>query len=1118
MQARLAPAAVAAALLACAGAAHAQSTRLLRQPTASARDIAFAYAGDIWIVPRTGGDARRVTSLPGVESDPHLSPDGRLLAFTGEYGGNPDVYVVPVEGGEPRRLTWHPGADRVRGWTPDGKRVVFASGRTSAPIQYPRLWSVALEGGVPEVLPMPRAAAGDFAPDGGRIAYQPVEPWEQEMRSYRGGQNRPVWVMDLKTYDVETLPWKDSRDSDPVWLGRTIYFLSDRDWATNVWAYDVDTKQLRQVTHYADYDVKSLGAGGGVVVYEQAGYIHLFDPTSGTDRRVDIRVSGDFPWAMPRWVEVAKSLENPSLSPTGVRALFEARGDVVTVPVDKGDARDLTPASSGSHDHAPVWSPDGKHIAWFSDASGEYRLMIGDQDGATKPREIPLERPTFYYTPAWSPDGKKLLYTDAGLNLWVLDVASGKATRADGDNFAPPERTMDPVWSPDSRYIAYAKRLNSQFHAIFVYSLEGGTARQLTDGLSDAIKPAWDRSGKYLYFLASTDYGLNSGWLDMSSYDRPVQRGIYLAVLAADEPSPILPERGDEGAAAAPDSAANGAGNAKGSNGAKDAKDAKKAAPAAPARVRIDFDGIMQRVVALPVPTRDYAHLVAAGAGQIFYVERIPHRADVLHRFDLKTKKSVEFVPAIAETGDGVQFAVSADGKKVLFQTGNDRGMPTGVWAVADAGGAPPKPGEGVLKTAGLRVRVDPRAEWKQIFREAWRIERDYLYVPNMNGADWDAVWRMYAPMVDDVRHRADLTYLMDVMQGELALAHTFVRGGDVPEVEAPPVGLLGADLEVADGRYRIARIYSGENWNPDLQAPLSAPGVDVRVGDYILEVNGVELRAPQNPYAAFEGTAGKQTILRVNSRPTLEGSRLVTVVPVASEAALRQRAWMEDNRRKVDQLSGGKLAYVWLPNTAAGGYTNFNRYYFAQQDKQGAIIDERFNSGGSAADYIVDVLSRKLHGYFNNPVGNRTSWTSPGAGIWGPKVMIVNEMAGSGGDLLPYMFKQMRIGPLVGTRTWGGLVGIWDAPRLVDGGSITAPRGGFYNLKGEWDVENIGVSPDIEVEQTPKDVIAGKDPQLERAVQEALRLLAENPVKLLPEPKPPVRPKRPAATKATNQ
>ncbi|HET9982180.1 MAG TPA: PDZ domain-containing protein [Longimicrobiales bacterium] len=1113
MPRRLAPAALAVALLACAAPAHAQSTRLVRQPSVSARDIAFAYAGDVWIVPRAGGEAHRVTSLPGVESDPHLSPDGRMLAFTGEYGGNPDVYVVPAEGGEPRRLTWHPGPDQARGWTPDGRRVVFASGRTSAPIQFPRLWSVSVEGGAPEPLPMPRAAAGDYAPDGARIAYQPVEPWEQEMRSYRGGQNRPVWVMDLKTYDVETLPWKDSRDSQPVWLGRTIYFLSDRDWATNVWAYDVDAKNLRQVTHYADYDVKSLGAGGGAVVYEQAGYIHLLDPASGQDQQVDIRVRGDFPWAMPRWAEVGKALENPSLSPTGVRALFEARGDVVTVPVDKdkGDARDLTPSSSGAHDHAPVWSPDGKRIAWFSDASGEYRLMIGDQDGAEKPREIALDHPTFYYTPAWSPDGKKLLYTDAGLNLWVMDVATGKAVRADGDAFAPPERTIDPVWSPDSRFVAYAKRLNTQFHAIFVYSLDDGKARQLTDGLSDAVKPAWDRNGKYLYFLASTDYGLNSGWLDMSSYDRPVQRGIYLAVLAADQPSPILPEHGDEGAAAAAPAADTAA-------KAAPKKPATAPAPAAPARVRIDFDGFMQRVVALPVPTRDYAGLVAGAEGQIFYVERIPNRADVLHRFDLKTKKPVDLVPAIAETGEGAQFSVSGDGKKLLFQAGTDTGMPTGAWAVVDAGGAPPKPGDGALQTAALKVRIDPRAEWKQIFREAWRIERDYLYVPNMNGADWDAVWRMYSPMVDDVRHRADLTYLLDVMQGELALAHTFVGGGDLPKVDAPPVGLLGADLEAADGRYRISRIYSGENWNPQLQAPLSAPGVNVHVGDYILAVNGVELRAPTEPYSAFEGTAGKQTILRVNDRPTLEGSRLVTVVPVPSEAALRQRAWIEDNRRKVDQLSGGKLAYVWLPNTAGGGYTNFNRYYFAQQDRQGAVIDERFNGGGSAADYIIDVLSRKLHGYFNNPVGQRTSWTSPGAGIWGPKVMIVNEMAGSGGDMLPYMFQQMKIGPLVGMKTWGGLVGIWDAPRLADGGSITAPRGGFYNLKGEWDVENIGVSPDIEVEQTPKDVIAGKDPQLERAVQEALRLLAQNPVKLLPEPKPPVRPKRPVATKATNQ
>ncbi len=1091
----------------------AQATRLFREPAVSQRLIAFEYAGDIWVVPREGGDARRITSSPGIESDPHFSPDGTLLAFTGEYGGNQDVYVVPVSGGEPRRLTWHPGPDQVQGWTPDGKRVVFSSGRTSAPSPAPRLWTVSLEGGLPEVLPMPRAAWGSISPDGRTVAYSPVAPWENVMRNYRGGQNRPVWLLDLKSYDLSTPPWTDSRDWMPDWVGNTVYFLSDRDWAVNVWSYEPATKQLKQLTHYRDYDVRSLSTGGGAVVYEQAGWIHLLDPASAQDRKVDIRVSGDFPWAMERWVDVSKNLAHPSLSPTGARALFEGRGDIYTVPVEKGSWRDLTPQSSGSAERAPAWSPDGKHLAWFSDASGEYQLVIGDQDGAQKPRIIALQHPTFYYTPAWSPDGKKILFTDADLVLWVVDVATGKETRVDNDNYIPPTRTMDPVWSPDSRWIAYAKRLDNFFHAIFVYNLEDGKVRQLTDGMSDAVSPAFDASGKYLWFLASTDYGLSSGWLDMSSYDHPTQRGLYLAVLAKGTPSPLLPESDeDKGIVAAGEGTPAPAGPAKPGQG----KPAAAPKPAVSA-VTIDFDGFMDRVLAADVPLREYDGLQAGTAGQVFFGEHVPNRAGVLHRFDLKDRKDVTFVSAVAD------YTLSADGKKLLYEGALDSGPAAGrgndLWFVVDADKGPPAPGSAKpLATAALRMRLDPQAEWKQIFREAWRIQRDYLYVKNMHGADWNAVWAMYSPLVADVRSRDDLNYLMDLMQGELTVGHSFVRGGDLPRTEAAPIGLLGADLAEADGRYKITKIYTGENWNPDLRAPLAAPGVDVHEGDYILEVNGVDLRAPTSPYSLFEGTVGRPTLLRVSARPTTEGSRLVTVVPIANELGLRQRAWIEDNRRKVDQLSGGKLAYVWLPNTGLQGYTNFNRYYFAQQDREGAVVDERFNQGGSAADYIVDALNRKLHGYFNNPVGNRRPWTSPGAGIWGPKVMIINEMSGSGGDLMPYMFHQMGIGPLVGTKTWGGLVGIWDAPPLVDGGSITAPRGGFFNLQDQWDVENKGVAPDIPVEMTPKDVIAGRDPQLEAAVAEAMKELAAHPFVRLKEPPAPTPVRRPGTAAATSE
>ncbi len=1067
----------------------AQSTRLLHQPDVSGSEVVFAYGGDLWTVSRDGGDARRLTSSPALEKDPHFSPDGRQIAFTGEYGGDEDVYVMPVGGGEPRRLTWHPGADEVRGWTPDGKAVVFVSTREGVPDAEPKLWTVSVDGGMPSAMIVPRAKAGGISPDGGRVAYQLVRPWESEMQNYRGGQNQPIRILDLKSHAVTKVPWTDSRDQQPVWLGTTVYFISDRDWTNNVWAYDTGSGQLRQVTRHDDYEVESVNAGAGAVVYAQAGDIHLYDPATGTDRKLDIRAEGDFPWAMPHAVEIGESLQHPRLSPTGVRALFEARGEIVTVPTDKGTWRNLT-RSAGEAERAPVWSPDGRRVAWFSDASGEYRLMVGNQDGTATPRAYPIDEPSYFYDPQWSPDGKRIAFTDAQMNVRVIDLGTGKVARVDRGNYTWPNRDMAPAWSPDSRWLAYMKRLpRSQFHAIFVYSVADGTTHQVTDGLSDAIDPSWDAGGKYLLFLASTDFALNTGWLDMSSYERPVSRGVYLAVLPKDAPSPLLPESGDE---PAPDSATSPA-----SRGG-----ARSDSSSAPPTVRIDFDGLSQRILSLDVPSRNYAGLEAGRPGQYFYLERIPNRADVLHRYDLKDRKAVDFVPAAAE-----EFALSRDGRKLLYEGARDDGRPNDHWAVVDATGSPPENAKGSLATSAMTIQLDPRAEWRQMFDEAWRIERDFLYVANLNGADWPAVKEKYAALLPYVRHRADLTELLDEMQGELSIGHSFVGGGDVPEADAQPVGLLGADLEVADGHYRIRRIYTGENWNPDLRAPLSAPGVDVREGDYILAVNGQTITPPANPYAPFVGTVGRQVRLRVNERPTETGSRLVTVVPVASEAGLRTRAWIESNRRLVDSLSAGRLAYVYVPNTGQGGYTSFNRYYFAQQGKQGAVIDERFNHGGSIADYMVDIMSRKLHGYFSQRLGDSYNFvTAPAAAIWGPKVLLVNEMSGSGGDMFPYMFKQMGIGPLIGTRTWGGLVGWGGEPDLVDGGYISAPSTGFYDPSGRWAVENEGVAPDIEVEQTPAEQIAGHDPQLERAVAEALRLLEEHPVPLAPVPAGPNR------------
>ena len=1080
--------------------------RLMRTPAMGARHVAFVYADDIWITTREGGPARRLTTFPGAETLPHFSPDGTMVAFSGQYDGNVDVYVVPIEGGEPRRLTWHPGDDLVTGWTNDGTAVMFSSGRINVPRPWPRLWTISLDGVMPEPLPLPRAANGHLSPDGRSLAYQLVAPWDSEWRNYRGGQANPIRVIDLETQEVTKLPWEGSNNLSPVWLGDTIFFLSDRDLAMNVWAYEVGSGTLTQRTHFKKFDCKNLEGGSGRLVFENGSQLFTLNAAGGEPRMLMVLLTGDFPWARPHWEDAAPFIRNATLSPTGMRAVFEARGEIFTVPAEKGDVRNLT-RKSGSAERSPSWSPDGSKVAWFSDESGEYELVIADQFGR-EPRTIPLPDPTFYYTPHWSPDSTMLAYGDADRQIWVAQVDSGEVTRIDTEGFTFPNRLIYPEWSPDSKWIAYSRRLPSQYNAIFVYSVEDGSRHQITDGMSNAHSPAWDRGGKYLYFLASTDYGLNVGWLDMTSIGVPVHHGVYLAVLSSEDPSPLAPESDEEEIADEDDDADDGEdGEAdddgkkkskkKGKKEGKDDEDAEEEEEEE-TPVRIDLERIGQRILAVDVPQRAYSGLRAGAEGTIFYTERIADQPGrTLHRYSLEDREATEVVNGI--TG----FSLSADGEKLLYRS---RG---GDYVIADAAGKP-EPGEGTLDLSGMRMKVDPPAEWRQMFREAWRYQRDFFYVDNVHGLDLDWAWNAYEPWLQYVRHRADLNYVLDILGGETSVGHSFTRGGDIPDVETVPIGLLGADFEVADGRYRLSKIYNGENWNPDLRAPLSGPGIDPAVGDYLLAVDGIELKADTNLYSAFARTAGRQTVLELSATPSGEDSREITVVPVANDGALRQRDWVEGNRRKVDELSAGKLAYVWIPNTGGGGFDYFNRYYFAQKDRKGAIIDERFNHGGSIADYIVDYLARDLMGYFNNPVGDRQPFTAPNAALWGPKVMLINEMSGSGGDMLPYMFRKRKIGPLVGTRTWGGLVGIWDVPSLIDGGVITAPRGGFYDVDGEWAVENEGVPPDVEVEQLPKLVNAGHDPQLEKAVEIALELLKTQGVELLPQPPDPVRSLRP--------
>ncbi|GGD48313.1 S41 family peptidase [Muriicola marianensis] len=1065
-----------------------QGTQLLRQPTLSGEHIVFVYANDLWKVSANGGQAERLTSNEGYEFSPHFSNDGTWIAFTAEYDGNSDVYIIPVEGGEPRRLTWHPGNDVVQGWTPDGK-VLFRSAREARPTQMNKLYTVSPEGGLPQAIAVPRAAYGEISSDGKYAAYTPITSWDPEWRNYRGGQAMPIWIVELATGKLQRTPQPTSeRHLDPVWYKGRVFYLSERDLASNIWSYDPATGQEQQHTFHKKFDVKSLDAGPQSIVYEQGGYLHILDPETNATSRLVVEVKGDMNFARPRWEEAnGNNLSNAGISPTGKRALFEYRGEIISVPKEKGTYRNLS-SSPGVADRYPVWSPQGDKIAWFSDASGEYQLVVGDQEGQNT-KSYSLPNPTFYFQPDWSPDGNYIAYTDTDYNVWIIALNSGDVHKAATDRYAHPNRTMNPVWSPDSRWIAYSKQLDSHFKAIFAYNIQTRKELQLTDGMADAISPVWDEGGEYLYFLASTNYGLQSGWLDMSSYDPQVTRSLYALVLSAKGKAPNLPES-DEEEATSPTETVEKKGKKKGEEAETDKK----------LVVTIDSEGIYSRIIPLKLEDRNYVALAKGPKHQVFIGENVPNERNfTIHSYDVKKEKAEEFGSNISE------FIPSSDRKNVLIKQ-------NGSWFISETKGSF-KSSEGKLDT-GIKIKVDPRAEYKQIFREGWRFMRDFLYVDNVHGAPWNLIYEWYSPWIDHVRHRTDLNYVVDIMSGEVAIGHSYVSGGDFPDIEDVPVGLLGCDLEVANGLYRISRIYTGEQWNPDLSAPFHLPGIEVKTGDYIMAINGKHLNSGINPYSLLEQTAGREIKLSVSSTPDGSGAREVLVKPVRNEYMLRTMDWIEGNRQKVDALSGGKLAYVYVPNTGGRGFEYFNRYYFSQQNKKGVIIDERNNGGGSAADYMIDIMDRTLLGYFNSKANDNRPWTTPMAGIWGPKVMIINERAGSGGDLLPYMFKAKNLGPLIGTRTWGGLVGTWDTPRFIDGGRMVAPRGGFFDVDGKWAVEAEGVAPDIEVIQDPKKVLEGGDPQLERSVQEAMRLLETQEFIMKPEPEAPVRWMRPPGYK----
>jgi tricorn protease len=1093
---RLALAAV--GLLAFTTSAGAQpdptDTRLLTMPAVSAKNIAFIYAEDLWVADADGKNPKRLTTDLGLESNPVFSPDGQTIAFSAQYDGNTDVYTIPLAGGTPARLTSHPAVDTVRGFTPDGKGVLFSSPRNVYSNRYQQLFTVPLAGGMPTQLPIPWGFEAAYSPDGDFIAYTPVRDATPQWKHYRGGTHSRVWIYNTKTHDVTEIPQPKDRcnDLDPNWVGHTIYFRSDRAGEYNVFSYDTDTRDVKQHTKFTDFPVLDVATDGKTLVFEQAGYLHTMTTPMTVSTRLKVGIAIDDPEARPRFAKGSKYVRDVSVSPSGSRVAVEFRGEIVTVPAEKGDARNMT-NTVGVHERNPAWSPDGKTIAYFSDEGGEYQMVLAPQSGKGEPKKIKLNGSGFYFDPVWSRDSKKVLFRDNSQTVFWLDVESGKITKIVEPKHGLGNGLKASSWSPDSKWVAYAMNTPAQIYRVYAYSLEQNKSIPVTDGLTEATEPVFDAGGKYLYFLGSNDTGMSKHRFSQSAADsRSPRWSINLVVLNKDLPSPFLRESDEE----------------------KGETPAPKVDPKN-AGFRIDFAEIDQRILAFPLPTGSYAALSTGAAGAVFYLTR-PEPGEgggrgtggggaTLNRYDIDRKRSSTVQAGV------LGYELTPDGRKLLYTTGG------GNWFITTSGGGGSVPvgtgrpspatapapsatggagGDGKLNLDAIEVRVDPRAEWKQIFEEAWRVNRDFFYDPNMHGADWPAVKKKYEVFLPHLTSSADLYRVIRWMLSELAVGHSYITSyGERPfERKTVPGGLLGADYEINEGRYRFKKIYGGLNWSSASRSPLTAPGVNVKTNEYLLAVNGKELKAPTEVYSLFENTAGKLTEITVGPTPDGKNSRTVTVEPIASEYNLRNMDWVEGNLRKVEKATGGRVGYVHVRDTAAGGMADFKRYFFPQVDKDALIIDERFNSGGQIADYYIDILRRPFASYWAPRYGadNR----SPSAAVFGPKVMIIDEGAGSGGDMLPYMFRKFALGPLVGKRTWGGLVGISGYPVLMDGGTVTAPSFAIWDPQAGFIVENEGVAPDYDVTMTPKDVIAGKDPQLEKAIELALEALKKNPPK----------------------
>jgi len=1049
-----------------------QDMRMLRNPDIHGDHIVFVHGGDLWTVNTEGGIAQRLTSHVGSESQPKYSPDGRWIAFSGDYDGNNDIFVVPAKGGEPRRLTWHPQYDRMIDWEPDGKSIRFQTSRTSFHRREQQLWTVPLDGGLPTEMILPTGGLSSWSPDGGKLAYNRITRENRTWKRYEGGMAQNIWIYDFAANATQQVTDWPGSENFPMWRGDTVYFTSDRTDKLQIWAYDVPSGDFRQLTSHKDYDVKYPSLGLDHIIYENGGWLWVLDLGTDKTRRVKIELNDDRFRTRPYWQDVANRITGSAPGPDGKRVVFSARGDVFTVPAEKGEVRNLT-ATPGINEIRAAWSPDGKQVAYFSDRDGEYELYVKSGDGTGEERKLTKGNESYYFGLQWSPDSGKILTYDAEMNLRWVDVEKGKQHHI---SQGVARRSFDTTWSPDSRWVAYAQQEANGYNSIFLHDTEDGETTRVTSIFTDDASPAFDRDGKYLFFSSARKFDPGFGGFDRTPTWNDTQL-LYLVTLQADAEHPFPYESDEVAVEDEEDKEEDGDDESEKDEDAdksdtddeddEDAEDEKEPTV-------IDTTDIGRRIVQLDVEPGRYWGLECAG-GKVFYMSRKSNAENAsLMLFDMEERESKTVL------GKCGGFDLTADGEQILYVSKGAYGL---VSAEADQ-----SPSDEPLRTSEMRAKVDPRAEWKQMFTDAWRLEGDFFYDPGMHGVDWDKMHERYGSLVPYVTDRRDLDYVLGEMIAEMGAGHSYVRaGGDRPTPKTVDVGLLGCDmkLDAASGRYRLENILTERDWNKNQRTPLYGPGLDVSDGDYLLSVDGADLTAPTNPFSLFEGKVDKQVTLTIAATPDGE-TREVIVRPIRSDIPLRYVRWVENNRRLVAEMTDNKVGYLHLPDTAFDGARAFAKAYYPQTLMEGLIIDERYNGGGFIPDFILNVLNQSFLNMWKPRHGQ--NWRTPDTAFNGPMVMVSNAHAGSGGDALPYYFKEWQLGKVVGMRTWGGLVGYTTYVGLMGGGHVTFPEFALYGLDGEWAVENYGVDPDIEVDNLPHLVIQGRDPQLETAVDVVLQ------------------------------